>query len=81
MFVAAVYRPQGNVKGFYHENISKGRFKKSYCKKVHTRSRLQDNGVILTTTQIKRRLDKRLNAQGTSRGRRLIIIQVLLANI
>ena len=75
MFVAAVYRPQGNVKGFYHENISKGRFKKSYCNKVHTRSRLQDkNAKILTTNQIRKRLHKRLNTHGASEGMRLIII-------
>ena len=70
VFVAAVYRSPGNVDGFYHENISKGRFKKSYCKKVQTRNHIHDkNYRVLTTNQIRSRLTKEFNASDFTGGK------------
>ena len=63
MFIAAVYRSPGNIEGFYHENVSKGRFKKSYCKKVQTRSHMHDKKFrMLTTHQIRSQLSRESNA-------------------
>lgn len=74
-FVAAVYRSPGNVQGFYHENISKGRFKKSYCDKVHARSYIKDkNTKILTTSQFKKILRDNIE-NGTSEGKKVLIFQ------
>ena len=61
VFVAAIYRAPGNLKGFYHENILKGRFKKSYCEKVHTRHVIEKNANVITTSALKSILEKRWN--------------------
>ena len=80
VFVVAVYRPPGNIKGFYHENISEGRFKKSYCKKVHSRSLiLAKNSQVLTTTQIKSILNTRQNVDGTYEGGMIIYTKIFLS--
>ena len=61
VFVAAIYQSPGNVKGFYHENISKGRFKKSYCKKVHSRNNINQDTQVLTTFALKEKLNRKDN--------------------
>ena len=70
VFIAAVYRSPGNIKGFYHENISRGRFKKSYCDKVHKRGHIHDKDVkILTTAQLRSILNEKHSGNNASEGK------------